>query len=103
MYGDDFTEPQSQAISAMSEPTKKFTKLILSRKITHDNNPVMNWMVGNVHVYRDINDNIKFTKSKSKDKIDGPVSAVNAIAKYMSDSYEGFDSDLETNDIFFLD
>jgi phage terminase large subunit-like protein len=102
MYGDDFTEPQSQAISAMSEPTKQFTKLILSRKITHDNNPVMNWMVGNVHVYRDINDNIKFTKSKSKDKVDGPVSAVNAIAKYMSDSYEGFDSDLETNDIFFL-
>jgi phage terminase large subunit-like protein len=103
-YGEDFTEPQAQNISSMSEPTKQLSKLILSSKVTHDGNPVMNWMIGNVKIYRDANDNIKFHKGKSTEKIDGPVAVVNALAKYMSDSYEGFDASyLEDNDLMFLE
>ena len=100
--GDDFCTPISQSIATMSEPTKQYTKLIMSKKLSHCNNPVFNWQTGNVKIYRDANDNIKMHKGKSHEKIDGPVSAVNAVAQYMSDSYEGFDSDLQNNDIFFI-
>jgi phage terminase large subunit-like protein len=100
--GEEFTYPQSQGIMSMSEPTKQFGKIIMSSKLAHDGNPVMNWMIGNVKIYRDANDNIKMHKGRSSEKIDGPVSAVNAIALYMSDSIDGFESSLEENDLLFV-
>jgi phage terminase large subunit-like protein len=65
-----------QGFQTMSFPTKEWKKGIYGSTIHHNNNPVMNWMVGNCTVRRDPNDNIMLDKSKSKNKIDGAVAAV---------------------------
>lgn len=47
-------------------------------------NPVIRWMLRNVVVYHDPNDNIKLDKKRSQEKIDGVVASANAIGGYMS-------------------
>jgi phage terminase large subunit-like protein len=73
-----------QNISSLTEPTKEFERLALSGKIRHGGNPVMRWMMGNVFIILDPNNNMKIGKSKSNEKVDGPAAAVNSIAAYKS-------------------
>jgi phage terminase large subunit-like protein len=70
-----------QGYASMSGPSKEFEKLIAGRKIKHDQNPVMRWMVGNVAIDTDPAGNIKPKKpdAKKSDKIDGIASTVMAI------------------------
>lgn len=63
----------------MSPPTKEFYKLLMEGRITHGGNPVMAWMAGNVVVDTDPAGNIKPTKAKSPEKIDGIVAAIMAL------------------------
>jgi phage terminase large subunit-like protein len=74
----------SQAISNMNEPTKNFEKLVLKGEIAHDGNPVMRWMMGNIAIKTDSNGNMKIDKKQSKNKVDGPVSAVMSIGEWMT-------------------
>lgn len=74
---------QPQGIMHLSYPTKEFEKLLISNKLTHEVNPVMSWMMGNVLIYRDANENVKIHKGKSFEKVDGPVSAVMSLAEYL--------------------
>ena len=77
---DGFTMvPFGQGFKDMSPPTKEFYKLLMEGKIIHGGNPVMRWMSGNVVVDRDAAENIKPTKAKSPEKIDGIVAAVMAL------------------------
>ena len=76
----------NQNIAHMGPPTKEFEKLIMSKRINHGGNPVMRWMMGNIEIYRDANDNLKINKSKSAEKVDGPVALVIAIGQQMSSS-----------------
>lgn len=46
------------------------------RKLIHDGNPAMRWMISNVAAKTDHNGNIKPDKEKSGDKIDGVVAAL---------------------------
>ena len=74
---DGFTMiPFGQGFKDMSPPTKEFYKLLMEGKIIHGGNPVMRWMSGNVVVDRDAAENIKPTKAKSPEKIDGIVAAI---------------------------
>lgn len=75
----------SQGIMNMSAPAKQFEKLVTEKKFTHNNNPVANWMLSNVYLYVDANENIKPHKGKSANKIDGIVASLNAIGEYMTD------------------
>lgn len=68
--------PIGQGYKDMSPPTKEFYKLILEGKIAHGGNPVLRWMAGNVVVETDAAENIKPTKAKSTEKIDGIVAAI---------------------------
>ena len=72
---------QKQDIMSMSYPTKQLERMILSEKISHEPNPVMSWMMENVLIYRDANDNVKIHKGKSHEKVDGPVAAVMSLAE----------------------
>lgn len=56
--------------------------------MVHDANPVMAWMVGNVEIMRDTNDNMKIDKKKSIDKVDGPVARAIAIGTYITKNPE---------------
>ena len=63
----------------MSAPTKEFYRLLMEGKIIHGGHPVLRWMAGNVVVDTDPAGNIKVTKAKSKEKIDGIVAAIMAL------------------------
>ena len=71
--------PFGQGFKDMSPPTKEFLKLLMEGQIIHGGNPVMRWMSGNVVVDRDAAENIKPTKAKSPEKIDGIVAAIMAL------------------------
>src|SRR5690606_35036481 len=51
-----------QNISSISEPTKELERLALGGKIRHGGNPVMRWMMGNVVIIYDANNNMKISK-----------------------------------------
>ena len=54
-------------------------KLLMEGRIIHGGHPVMRWMSGNVVVDTDPAGNIKCTKAKSPEKIDGIVAAIMAL------------------------
>ena len=85
----------SQGILSMSAPSKELERMVLTRRLKHTGHPVLRWMVGNVMLKKDENDNVKPDKKKSGDKIDGAVSTVMAIGiAMMNKSNERDDGDL---------
>jgi phage terminase large subunit-like protein len=73
-----------QGFLTLSPATKRLETMVLSGAITHNGDPVTRWMVGNVEIEMDAAGNIKPSKSKSQNKIDGIASLVTAIAAWMS-------------------
>ena len=62
-------------MSTLSE----FYRLILDKKLRHGGQPVLRWMVENVHIETDAVANIMPSKKKSREKIDGVVAAVMSL------------------------
>lgn len=83
-FAADKMDPYAQGIMNMSAPTKELERLIMSGELEHMNDPVLRWMLSNVQIYQDINNNIKPDKKRSREKIDGIVALVTAIGGYMS-------------------
>jgi phage terminase large subunit-like protein len=54
-------------------------KLTLEKKIAHDGQPVLRWMMDNIFIKSDPAGNIKPDKEKSTEKIDGVVATVMAL------------------------
>ena len=80
LMDDGFTMvPFGQGYKDMSPATKEFYKLLMEARIVHGGNPVLRWMSGNVVVEQDAAENIKVTKAKSPEKIDGIVAAIMAV------------------------
>lgn len=71
--------PFGQGFSSMSPPTKRFYELLMEGKMIHGAHPVLRWMAGNVVVDTDPAGNIKVTKRRSPDKVDGIVAAIMAL------------------------
>ncbi|MDF2889780.1 MAG: Terminase [Clostridia bacterium] len=67
-----------QGIPTLGEPTKDFRDQTYDGKIVHENNPVLNWAMGNAVVRKDHNDNIMLDKSKSTERIDPVASLMNS-------------------------
>jgi hypothetical protein len=81
--------PFGQGYKDMSPPTKEFYKLLMEGRIIHGGNPVMRWMSGNVVVDTDPAGNIKCTKAKSPEKIDGIVAAIMALDRCIRHEQQG--------------
>ena len=76
--------PYSQSMASMTAPTKQLQKLFLDGKIVMDKNPVTSWMYELAIPWYDSNDNIKLKKiNQEKDKIDGVIADVMALAAYL--------------------
>ena len=71
--------PFGQGYKDMSPPTKEFEKLIKSKKLRHNGNPVSRWMFDNLVIRKDPAGNIKLDKEKAAEKIDGMVARVMAL------------------------
>ncbi len=68
---------------SISAATKEFERLVLRKEILHGGHPVMDWMIENVSTEVDASGNIKPSKRRSAEKIDGPVAAILALARYI--------------------
>lgn len=89
LEGDGFTMvPFGQGFASMSGPTKDFYRLLMEGKIIHGGHPVLRWMAGNVVVDTDPAGNIKVSKAKSKEKIDGIVAAIMALDRCIRNQTE---------------
>jgi phage terminase large subunit-like protein len=71
-------------VQNMSEPMKELHAVIISGKLSHPDNPVMNWMMSNVVAKIDAKENIYPRKEQSKNKIDGPVAAIMAVGEWLT-------------------
>lgn len=81
---DEICYPFGQGFISMNAPMKELESLILKSEINHGGNPITRWQSSNVVAVEDDAGNIKPSKKKSKDKIDGIVSMIMAIGGYMN-------------------
>lgn len=80
LMGDGLAvESFSQSFMSFGYPTRRTLELIAEAGIDHGNNPVLSWMAGNAACDADSAGNIKFSKAKSTEKIDGIVALTMAV------------------------
>jgi phage terminase large subunit-like protein len=73
-----------QGSRSLSGPMKELEAMTAGRRIEHGGNPVLRWMLGNVAVKRDENDNVQPNKRKSTGRIDGVVALVSGLARALA-------------------
>jgi phage terminase large subunit-like protein len=71
-------------VRTMSYPMKELHALIISGKLSHPDNPMMNWMMSNVVAHTDAKENIFPRKEQPQNKIDGPVAAIMALGEWLT-------------------
>jgi phage terminase large subunit-like protein len=78
---DEFFVAFGQGFASMSAPTKELEKLLLARELAHGGHPVLRWMASNVAVESDAAGNVKPSKKRSPEKIDGIVMLIMALGR----------------------
>ena len=68
-----------QGYRSMSEPAKETAKLLAEGKMAHGGHPVLRWNAANVAIEEDPAGNIKPSKKKSTERIDGIVATVMGV------------------------
>ncbi len=81
--------PFAQGPVTMNAAIETLEEWILKQSLNHLGNPVLRWQSGNMMIREDVNKNKAPDKRKSKDKIDGMVSLLNAILCYLVFLKEG--------------
>ena len=81
-----------QTVRNFSEAMKELEALVYGGRFHHSNHPVMNWMMSNVTVKPDKNDNIFPNKSTPEAKIDGPAALFTAMSRLLVNGGEVGDS-----------
>lgn len=66
-------------VQNFSDPMKSLEALTQDKRINHDGNPVLRWMMGNVVAKLDAKDNIFPRKERYENKIDGVVALIMAL------------------------
>lgn len=67
----------------LSEPMKQIQALVEDGRFHHDGNPAFIWMMSNVEVVADRNDNIFPRKLRAQNKIDAAVATIIAMSRAM--------------------
>lgn len=71
----------TQTVKNLNEAMVKIQETVFSGKFHHPHNLCYDWMMGNVQVKPDKNNNIFPDKSSLENKIDGPAATFNAISR----------------------
>ena len=80
LEGEGITMVQfGQGFRSMSAPTRELERLILEKKIAHNGHKVLMWNFDNLVVETDPAGNIKPSKRKATEKIDGVVALIMAL------------------------
>ncbi|MFP4539131.1 MAG: terminase large subunit [Dichotomicrobium sp.] len=72
----------------LSSPAKMLERLVLRTELDHGGHPVLAWMADNIVVHQTAEGNIKPDKRNSKQKIDGIVAIIIALAAYQYEEPE---------------
>lgn len=80
LEGQDFEMIDfGQGYKSLSPPSKELHRLVLDGRLRHGGNPVLRWMFENVYIESDAAGNIKPSKQKSTEKIDGAAATIMAL------------------------
>ncbi len=84
LQGDGFEVVAfGQGYGSMTAPTKELLTLTVAGKLAHGGNPVLRWMASVVATEQDAAGNLKPSKRKSTDRIDGIVATVMSLGRAM--------------------
>jgi phage terminase large subunit-like protein len=85
LQAEGFTVAQfGQGFASMAAPVKELKRAIMSGAFRHGGNPVLRMCFGNVVATRDDAENEKFTKERSRGRIDGAVAAAMAVGRILT-------------------
>lgn len=86
LMGDGFEVVEfGQGYASMNAPSKELEAMVLARKLAHSGDPVLRWMASNCMIEQDAAGNIKPSKARSTEKIDGIVALIMAIGVAIAD------------------
>ncbi len=77
-----------QGFKTESAPLKQMKADLMDKKINYNNNPITKWNLSNVAIKKDDNENIMITKEKSRQRIDGVASLMDAYVIYVNKQQE---------------
>jgi phage terminase large subunit-like protein len=84
LIGDGFEVAEvRQNMQTMNEPAKEFEAAIKTRRLAHDGNDILRWMMANTTIETDTSGNYRPSKKTSTEKIDGIVASIMGIALAM--------------------
>jgi phage terminase large subunit-like protein len=89
-------------VQTMSEPMKTLDAWITARKIVHDGNRAMTWMLSNVVANEDAKENVYPRKLRAESKIDGPVAAIMCVGRHLSGNSSEFTSIYEERGLLII-
>lgn len=78
-----------QQVRYLSDPMKEIAALVDSGRFHHDGNPCYVWMLSNVEVKEDRNENIFPRKARATNKIDAAVATIVAMNRALAAEPEG--------------
>lgn len=86
-YGFNMVEVR-QGMKTMSSPMKIMKADLIEKKINYNNNPILKWCLSNTTIKMDSNENIQPDKEKSRQRIDGAVSLIDAYCIFVDKQQE---------------
>ena len=86
-YGFNMIEVR-QGAKTMSSPMKQMKADLIDKKINYNNNPILKWCLSNTIIKMDTNENIQPDKEKSRQRIDGAVSLIDAYCIFIDKQQE---------------
>jgi phage terminase large subunit-like protein len=75
-----------QGFASMSSPTKHLEALLVDGNLRLNGNALLSWQLGNAAVQMDPNGNVKLSKAKSSERIDGAVALAMSCGVHMGES-----------------
>ncbi|HYM24443.1 MAG TPA: terminase TerL endonuclease subunit [Vicinamibacterales bacterium] len=81
--------PIRQGFASLTAATKELEKLVVSGRFHHGGHPVLRWNAANVAIEQDAAGNLKPSKKRSTERIDGISAAVNALDRAMRNTDNG--------------
>ena len=77
-----------QGFKTESAPLKQMKADLMDKKINYNNNPILKWNLSNASVKKDDNENIMLSKEKSRQRIDGVASLMDAYVIFVNKQQE---------------
>ena len=77
-----------QGFKTESAPLKQMKADLMDKKINYNNNPILKWNLSNAAIKKDDNENIMLSKKKSRQRIDGVASLMDAYVIFVNKQQE---------------